>query len=83
LRARLAELGYDLNADAPSWMGPRPVLPDYLPGIGRMANTSIFYAVGHQHIGLTLAPVTDELISDLVANRQTRLDISAFDLRRF
>jgi D-amino-acid dehydrogenase len=83
LRAGLTELGYDLNADAPSWMGPRPVLPDYLPGIGRVANTSIFYAVGHQHIGLTLAPVTGELISDLLASRETRLDISAFDLRRF
>ena len=54
-----------------------------LPGIGRLEHTSIFYAVGHQHIGLTLAPVTGELISDLVAGRQPRHDISAFDLRRF
>ncbi len=64
-------------------MGPRPVLPDYLPGIGRLERTSVFYAVGHQHIGLTLAPVTGELISDLVANRKPRHDISAFDLRQF
>ena len=48
-----------------------------------LEHTSIFYAVGHQHIGLTLAPVTGELISDLVASRQPRHDISAFDLRRF
>jgi D-amino-acid dehydrogenase len=59
------------------------VLPDYLPGIGRLEHTSIFDAVGHQHIGLTLAPVTGELISDLVAGRQPRDDVSAFDLRRF
>jgi D-amino-acid dehydrogenase len=83
LRRRLGGLGYDCRADGPSWVGPRPVLPDYLPGIGRLEHTSIFYAVGHQHIGLTLAPVTGELISDLVANRQPRHDISAFDLRRF
>jgi D-hydroxyproline dehydrogenase len=83
LRTRLVELGYDCPADGPSWVGPRPVLPDYLPGIGRLERTSIFYAVGHQHIGLTLAPVTGELIADLVANRQPRHDISAFDLRRF
>jgi len=83
LRTRLVELGYDCPADGPSWVGPRPVLPDYLPGIGRLERTSIFYAVGHQHIGLTLAPVTGELMSDLVANRKPRHDISAFDLRRF
>ena len=83
LRKRLGDLGYDCGADGPSWVGPRPVLPDYLPGIGRLERTSIFYAVGHQHIGLTLAPVTGELISDLVADRQPRHDISAFDLRRF
>jgi len=83
LRKRLGDLGYECDAGAPGWMGPRPVLPDYLPGIGRFERTSIFYAVGHQHIGLTLAPVTGELISDLVADRQPRHDISAFDLRRF
>ena len=83
LRTRLLDLGYDCPADGPSWVGPRPVLPDYLPGIGRLERTSIFYAVGHQHIGLTLAPVTGELMSDLVAGRQPRHDISAFDLRRF
>jgi D-hydroxyproline dehydrogenase len=83
LRTRLGDLGYGCPADGPSWVGSRPVLPDYLPGIGRLEHTSIFYAVGHQHIGLTLAPVTGELISDLVASRQPRHDISAFDLRRF
>jgi D-amino-acid dehydrogenase len=83
LRTRLLDLGYDCPADGPSWVGPRPVLPDYLPGIGRLERTSIFYAVGHQHIGLTLAPVTGELMSDLVAGRRPRHDISAFDLRRF
>jgi len=83
LRKRLGDLGYECDAGGPGWMGPRPVLPDYLPGIGRLERTSIFYAVGHQHIGLTLAPVTGELISDLVADRQPRHDISAFDLRRF
>ena len=83
LRTRLRALGYDCREDGPGWMGPRPVLPDYLPGIGRLERTRIFYAVGHQHIGLTLAPVTGELVADLLANRLPRHDISAFDLRRF
>jgi len=84
LRQRLSQLGYRCAPDGPSWRGARPVLPDYLPGIGRAPGPQrLFYAVGHQHIGLTLAPVTAELVADLVAERTPRHDIRAFDLRRF
>jgi D-amino-acid dehydrogenase len=84
LRAKLRKLGYRCDADGPSWMGPRPTLPDYLPGIGRARGASrLFYAVGHQHLGLTLAAVTAELMADLVTDRVSRFDISPFDLERF
>jgi glycine/D-amino acid oxidase-like deaminating enzyme len=83
LRRKLIELGYTCSTEGASWRGPRPVLPDYLPGIGRVPETNVFYAVGHQHIGLTLAPVTSELIVDLVTGRRPRHEIAAFDLRRF
>ena len=84
LRRKLARLGYNVEADGPSWVGSRPVLPDYLPAIGRAPGAHpIFYAIGHQHIGLTLAPVTGEIMADLVAGRTPRYDLAAFDLRRF
>jgi D-hydroxyproline dehydrogenase len=84
LRAKLRQLGYQCDVDGPSWMGPRPTLPDYLPGIGRARGQhELFYAVGHQHLGLTLAAVTADLIADLVTGRAPRFDIEAFDLRRF
>src|SRR5581483_8319975 len=84
LRARLRSLGYHCELEGPSWMGPRPTLPDYLPGIGRVpSGPRVFYAVGHQHLGLTLAVVTAELLADLVAERAPRFDITALDLRRF
>jgi len=84
LRAKLRELGYRCEPEGPSWMGPRPTLPDYLPGIGRAAGTpGLLYAVGHQHLGLTLAGPTAEVIADLAAQRNPRVDIAAFDLRRF
>jgi len=84
LRKRLRALGYSCAPDGPSWVGARPVLPDYLPGIGRAPGAApIFYAIGHQHIGLTLAAGTAELIADLVAQRQLRQSVAAFDLRRF
>jgi D-amino-acid dehydrogenase len=84
LRAKLRRLGYQCDTEGPSWMGPRPTLPDYLPGIGRASGPhELFYAVGHQHIGLTLAPVTADLIADLVVGRTPRFDVKAFDLARF
>ena len=84
LRAKLRTLGYRCPPAGPSWMGPRPTLPDYLPGIGRATQGSnLFYAVGHQHLGLTLAAPTAELVCDLVARRKPRFDITALDLGRF
>jgi len=84
LRKRLRLLGYDCAPDGPSWVGARPVLPDYLPGIGRAPGAAaIFYAIGHQHLGLTMAAGTAELVADLVAQRQPRQSIAAFDLGRF
>jgi D-hydroxyproline dehydrogenase len=84
LRANLRRLGYDCEPEGSSWVGSRPVLPDYLPGIGRApGNPKLFYAVGHQHIGLTLAPITAELLADLVAMRTPRIAAAAYDLQRF
>jgi D-amino-acid dehydrogenase len=84
LRRQLRALGYACEAAGPSWVGGRPVLPDYVPGIGRAPGPSkLFYAIGHQHIGLTLAPISAELVADVVAQRTPRLPITGFDLRRF
>ena len=84
LAAQLRRLGYRCPEGTASWVGPRPVLPDYLPGIGRAPQLPrLFYAIGHQHIGLTLAPVTAELILALVCGREPAHDLAPFDLRRF
>jgi D-hydroxyproline dehydrogenase len=84
LRAKLRELGYACEDSGPSWMGPRPVLPDYLPAMGRVASApNVLYAFGHQHIGLTLSAVTARAMADLVAGREPAVDISAFDLKRW
>jgi glycine/D-amino acid oxidase-like deaminating enzyme len=84
LRRQLRALGYPCELEGPSWLGSRPVLPDYLPGIGRAPGPAkLFYAIGHQHIGLTLAPFTAELIADIVAGREPKIPVAAYDLRRF
>jgi len=84
LRANLRRLGYRCEGENSSWVGPRPILPDYLPGIGRAPGAArLFYAIGHQHLGLTLAPVTADLLVALVSGREPAHDLTAFDLRRF
>src|SRR5437016_10787660 len=84
LAATLRRLGYRCDSGNSGWVGPRPVLPDYLPGIGRVpGGARVFYAIGHHHLGLTLAPVTAELIVALVGGREPEHDVRGFDLMRF
>jgi glycine/D-amino acid oxidase-like deaminating enzyme len=84
LRRQLRALGYACDSEGPSWLGSRPVLPDYLPGIGRAPGPAkLFYALGHQHIGLTLAPFTAELVADIVAGREPPIPVAPYDLQRF
>ena len=84
LRGKLRALGYSCDEAAGSWVGPRPVLPDYLPAMGRVATApNVLYAFGHQHIGLTLCAVTARAMTDLAAGREPAADLSAFDLKRW
>jgi D-amino-acid dehydrogenase len=84
LDAHAAGLGLPVIGDGRRWFGARPTLPDYLPAIGRCAGISnLLYAFGHQHLGLTLAPITAQIVAELAAGREPRLPIAAFDLGRF
>ena len=66
------------------WMGARPTLPDYLPAIGRSQRCgNLIYAFGHQHLGLTLGPVTGGIVAALATGRDPGIDLAPFDLRRF
>lgn len=60
----------DLGPPDREWMGFRPSLPDSLPVIGpSSAGDEVILAFGHGHLGVTLAPVTARLVSDLLARR--------------
>lgn len=84
LHAHAEALGLPIGADAAHWMGARPTLPDYLPAIGRSARASnLLYAFGHQHLGLTLAPLTGQLIAALATGAPPALDLSPFTIERF
>lgn len=84
LERHVAELGLPIRGPYTRWMGCRPTLPDYLPAIGRSDRAdNFFYAFGHQHLGLTLAPITAQMITALVTGQAPILSNSLFDIRRF
>jgi D-amino-acid dehydrogenase len=84
LRSHITALGLPCEAPTRQWMGARPTLPDYLPAIGRLPQApNILYAFGHQHLGLTLAAITGELVAQLATNSSTAVSLTPFDLQRF
>lgn len=72
------------RTEAQRWMGHRPSTPDSLPVIGRSPkHKNVLFAFGHQHLGLTQAAVTADLISEVVFKRPHKVDITPFRVDRF
>ena len=66
------------------WNGLRPVTPDGLPYIGKTSKyDNVIFAGGHAMLGVSEAPGTGLLVSQLVQKRNTEIDISAFKVERF
>ena len=67
-----------------SWMGFRPSLPDSLPVIDQVgSHGQILLAFAHQHLGLTQAAVTAELITGLYQQKTPGIDCQPYRLDRF
>ena len=66
------------------WRGLRPCSPDGLPYIGRPRRyDNVIIATGHGMKGISLAPVTGQIVSQLAANEQPRVDMTALSIERF
>lgn len=66
------------------WMGPRPSHPDSKPVIDRSArHANVWFAFGHDHLGLTMGGITGKLIAELVTGRPPSVDLSPFRVDRF
>ncbi|MBR7888798.1 FAD-binding oxidoreductase [Marinomonas sp. A79] len=66
------------------WMGHRPSLPDSLPVIDqhpRFARLS--FAFGHQHLGITQAAITAELLLDKLQQKTPSVSLDALRVDRF
>ena len=86
VRSAAEEICPGLSSSAPTreWAGLRPVTPDMLPILGTdPAWGSLIYACGHSRNGVLLAPLTGDLVADLVTAAPLSHDLSQFRPDRF
>ena len=66
------------------WLGFRPTLPDFLPIIGPSKNyKNVYYCFGHHHLGWTLGAISGKIISNMIAEQNTNLDLKPYSSLRF
>ena len=66
------------------WRGLRPCSPDGLPYLGRPRRyDNVIIATGHGMKGISLAPITGKLVSQLAADEQPQIDLTALRVERF
>ena len=66
------------------WLGFRPTLPDFLPIIGPSKNfKNVFYSFGHHHLGWTLGAISGKIISSMISDENTNLDLKPYSSLRF
>ena len=83
-RRLIPDLPATESVEITQWMGFRPTLPDYLPALGRSPHhRNVWFAFAHQHLGLSLAARTGELIATLVRGDEPGIDMTPFRIERF
>ena len=65
------------------WAGLRPGTPDALPILGATQVTGYFVATGHFRDGILLAPITAQVMADVIEGRTPEHDLTAFTPARF
>ncbi len=66
------------------WAGHRPMTPDSLPVVGPSPHHGgIYFAFGHGLNGLSGAPMTGQLIADMVNGKPPSIDPTPYSIARF
>lgn len=66
-----------------AWAGLRPCTEDHMPILGTTEIGGLILATGHCRNGILLAPVTAELVAELIISGHTSMDIDFLSPRRF
>ncbi len=70
-------------AQARTWVGARPMLPDGPPVLGPTAVANLFLNLGHGSTGWSMACGSARLVADLVAGRPPQIDLEGLTVERF
>lgn len=66
-----------------AWAGLRPGTPDNLPILGETALPGHYAATGHYRDGILLAPITAQLMGELITGFKPTLELDPFSPLRF
>jgi glycine oxidase len=65
------------------WAGLRPGTPDALPILGATATPGYYVATGHFRDGILLAPITAQVMADVISGVAPAYDLAPFSPARF
>jgi glycine oxidase len=65
------------------WAGLRPGTPDSLPILGPTSTPGYYVATGHFRDGILLAPITAQVMADVITGEEPKHDLKAFSPSRF
>lgn len=69
---------------ASPWSGLRPCTPDGLPYLGRFLKyNNLVAATGHSMMGLSLAPATGKIVSDIISQKAPSMGLGLFSPDRY
>ncbi len=75
---------YSEGGSQETWFGWRPMTWDSLPIIGPVPSVkNAFLATGHNMLGLSLAPATGRLLSEMIVGEEPHIDPDPFSPGRF
>jgi glycine oxidase len=65
------------------WAGLRPGTPDALPILGATSTPGYYVATGHFRDGILLAPITAQVMADVIMETNCKYDLKPFSPDRF
>ncbi|MEU2615463.1 FAD-dependent oxidoreductase [Micromonospora sp. NPDC007271] len=71
--------GADLDGRIDEWVGARPCTPDGLPLIGGTRSPRVFAAGGHGMWGITLGPLTGQLLAEQIMTGRQPAELRPFE----
>ena len=78
------EFSTDDFQDIQPWSGLRPCSPDGMPYLGRFgAYDNLSTATGHAMMGLSLGPITGQLLAEVLSGEKPSHDLTLLDPDRF